>query len=468
LLRTVKTIGALALLLGGSAVASSASAHESPHGTQLVFPSTAADAAPIVVTNRGMLFPKTASVGTAYSLRCNEAYGVTTSNVPRAVLDDKGSLLIASSVGVRTSSDKGCSWKLNEKLPDVSLGGFTQNASMPAELLVSTFTYMMTSQVFGSTDYGNTWTPKFSNAPLSVYETMLSSPDGKRVLASGHRFEQSTRKLLALWALSNDGGATWTETELTDDRFPLGFHPTDPNIVFAREPIPNLTIDPRDRLMRSSDGGKTFELVKEVSFLDTFAATPDGSTLWLGSQVEGLQVSKDGGKTFNRVLEEMIVSIYCLAYRQGRLWACTRVSPNTGGIHYSDDLGATFTKLLQFEDVTTEAVCANDTEMKCTKPWADWTYELLTNFDDAGVPADAGGAAIAKDGGTTSGEGDAGVVHTDAGHTTALDGGGEKAGKKSDGGCSAFAGGDGSSAALTPMFVLGALALVTRRRRRDR
>jgi hypothetical protein len=453
----------LALLLGSGAVASPAFAHDSPHGLQLVFPSAAKDAAPIVLINRGLLFPKTPSIGTAYSLRCNESYKINTAAVPHAVIDDKGSLHVATSLGVRTSADQFCSFTLNTQLPNDSLGGFTQNASMPAEVLVSTFTYEATSKVFGSTDYGNNWTPKFSNRPLSVFEELLASPDGKRVVASGHRFDQPTRKLLATWGLSSDGGSTWEEQELTNDRLPLGFHPTDPNVLFAREPIPNLTLDPRDRLVRSSDGGKTFELIKELPFLDAFAATPDGSSIWIGSQTDGLQVSKDGGKTFTRVLEDTIISVYCLQYRQDRLWACTRVAPNNGGIHYSDDKGATFSKLLQFDEVTSQVICQNDVEMACATPWRDWTYELLTNFEDAGVPTDAGGAGSIADSGSTTGH-DAGVAHDDGGTHHALDAGAKPA-KKRDDGCSAFPAGDGSGAALTPLFALGALALVLRRRR---
>lgn len=440
-------------------MASPALAHDSPHGLSLVFPSAAKDAAPIVLINRGLLFPNTASIGTAYSLRCNESYKINTAAVGHVVIDDKASLHIATSVGVRTSADRGCTWALNTQLPNDSLGGFTQNPTMPAEMLVSSFTYENPSKVFASTDYGNNWTPKFSNRPLSVFETLLASPDGKRVLASGHRYDQPTRKLLATWGMSNDFGATWEEQELVNDRLPLGFHPTDPNVLFAREPIPNLTIDPRDRLVRSSDGGKTFELIKELPFLDAFAATPDGSSIWVGSQTDGLQVSTDGGKTFNRVLEDTIVSVYCLQYRQDRLWACTRMAPNTGGIHYSDDKGATFTKLLQYDEVTSQVVCEGDVEMTCATPWRDWTYELLSNFEDGGVPTDAGG-----DGGSASTGSDAGVSPHDAGPHNALDAG-QKAGKKRDDGCSAFPAGDSSGGALTPLFALGALALVLRRRR---
>lgn len=463
MLRTVKTIGALALLLGSAAIVSPALAHDSPHGLSLVFPSEAKDAAPIVLINRGLLFPKLASIGTAYDLRCNESYKINTAAIAHPVLDDKGALHLTTSLGVRSSSDRGCTWKLNEQLPTDSLGGFAQNATAPAEVLVTTFTYENPSKVFASSDYGVNWTPKFTNRPLSVFEHLLGSPDGKRVLASGHRFDQPNRKLLATWGISLDGGATWEEQELTNDRLPLGFHPTDPNVLFAREPIPNLTIDPRDRLVRSSDGGKTFELVKELPFLAAFAASPDGSSIWIGSETDGLQVSKDGGKTFTRVLEDSIISVYCLQYRQGRLWACTRMAPNTGGIHYSDDQGATFSKLLQFDEVTSPVVCANDVEMTCATPWRDWTYELLSNFEDAGVPTDAG-AGVTPDSGTATAQPDAAVVLSDAGAPQALDAGSKPA-KKNDDGCSAFPAGDSSGGALTPLFALGALALVRRRRR---
>ena len=459
----------MAFLLAGLALASPVLAHDSPHGIQLIFPSPAADAAPIALTNRGLMFPETANIGSAYSLRCNESYKINSAAIPYALLDDMVSLLVATTIDLRTSPDRGCTWKADTQLPEESLGGFAQNASTPAELLVSTQTYEHQSQIFASADYGRSWSLKASNNMFSVYEHLLSSADGKRVLASGHRFDMAAKKLLSLWSTSSDGGTTWADQDIPSDRFPLGFHPTDANVVFAREPIPNLTIDPRDRLVRSSDGGKTFAPVLELPFLGTFAATPDGSSIWIGSQTDGLQVSKDGGKTFARVQPDTIIGVYCLHYRQNRLWACTRNVPNTGGIWYSDDQAGSFSKLLQFDEVKTPISCPNDIEMVCAVPWRDWSYELLSNFEDAGVPSDSG-ISVVTDAGAPQ-DLDA-SIHHDAGHQpidAGHDGGTQPIddGVKVDSGCSCSAvPSDGSGAAFTPLFALGALALVQRRRRR--
>jgi len=454
------------LVLQAAALASPALAHESPHGLQLLFTRPEANATPIVLTNRGVIFP-VEGAAPSYSLRCNESYGVNTAQVPHLVLDPTGGLVVASVRAVETTSDSACTFTPSTGLPKLSLGGFAQVTSAPNRLLTTTQVYEQPAKVFASEDYGHTWSELATNHTLAVYEALLASSDGQRLFASGHRYDMPNKKLLSIWGTSSDGGKTWVDQDLASDRFPLGFHPSDPQVVFAREPVPMRTIDPRDRILRSSDGGATFEVVQELPPVASFSSTPDGSSIWLGSQTEGLWRSTDGGKTFARVQEDTIMGVYCLQYRQDRLWACTRMAPNTGGIWSSDDRGTTWNKLYSFEQITSQVSCrpGPTPQEVCEQPWKDWTYELLTNFEDAGVPpavADAGsdaGALVADSGTSTIVEGvdpvpelDAGVRQGDAGAST----------KSDDGGCSAIPGQKSGSASL--LFGLAMLTWLRRRR----
>ena len=390
--RTVKSLGWGALLLGSALLTQSARAHESPHGLQLIFTRPEKDAAPIVLTNRGIVFPtEEGAQSGGFSLRCNAAYGANTAAIPHALLDETGALVIATTAAVKRTVDRACTYVDGTGLPDLSLGGFVQNPSAPNEMLLTTLVYDQPSKIFASQDYGRTWSVKTDVTLFSVYETLVTSSDGQRLLASGKRYDMVNKKLLNLWSTSEDGGKTWADQDIPDKRAPLGFHPTDPKVVFAKEEVPNVPSDPRDRLLRSSDGGKTFETIMELPAIGSFEAKPDGSKIWVGSQINGLYVSEDAGKSFTHAHEGEIIGVYCLQYRQDRLWACTRMAPNTGGLWFSDDQGAVFQKLFAFEQVTREVSCGEASTAVCDMLWKDWTYELLSNFDDAGVAsADAG------------------------------------------------------------------------------
>jgi MYXO-CTERM domain-containing protein len=464
-LRAGFLLASVLALLGG-ALSGRAHAHESPHGLSLVFATPDASATPIVLTNRGLLFPSAAGPS-RFRLRCNESYGVNTSQVPHALLDADGALVLASVRAVERTDDAACSFQPSRGLPDLPLGGFAQLASAPNRLLTSTQVYEQPAKLFASEDYGRTWSELATNHTFAVYESLLASADGQQLFAAGHRYDMPTKKLLSIWGASSDGGKTWVDRDLTSDRFPLGFHPTDPKVVFAREPVPMRTIDPRDRLLRSSDGGLTFEVMQELPPISSFGTTPDGASIWLGSQTHGLWLSQDGGKTFTREQQDQIVGVYCLLYRAERLWACTRMAPNTGGVWSSDDRGATWNKLLSFEQVTEEVSCAGDREMLCVQPWRDWTYELLTDFRDAGTPdpaADGGtpdGAEAPSDGGAAAL--DAGLAPGPTPPSAQVDAGaGPKTASGSDEGCSAAPTNHTSwSAALS---LLALLTLARRRR----
>jgi photosystem II stability/assembly factor-like uncharacterized protein len=443
--RTVRLLlaGLLPALLGST---QSARAHESPHGIQLTWPTEEAGAPPFVLTNRGLIVPNLGGqdgAGSAYSLRCNEAYGVNTSAVPILLHDASGALVMATTEGVSLSADRGCKWQPGSGLPDISLGGFFQDQSAPSKLLVTTQVYEQPSQLFTSSDYGKSWTVLGTNNPYSVYRQLLASHDGQRVLAAGNRYDLASKKLLSLWSTSSDGGKTWQDEDLAAPRYPLGFHPSDPNVVFAREPNPMATIDPHDALLRSDDGGRTYTSLGELPPTNSFTATPDGSVIWVGT-TGGLYRSTDQGKTFARQDEDEITAITCLAYRKDTLWVCANFAPNTNGVWTSTDQGASFVPHLLFNDVTTEVRCQGDIEMRCVQPWRDWQYELDNGFGtDAGVLPEP-------------------APDADAGAGVPLDGGEAPAEKKSDG-CGTLPGSRSSS--HLPAWLLAGLALITRRRR---
>jgi hypothetical protein len=392
-------------------------AHEPPHGIRLLWPQPQADATPVVLTNRGLVYPNE-SGASLYVLRCNEAYNALTSARPAAMVDDQGAIVVATPQDVLRSSDRACTFTPSMGLPtgdvaqtlDLALGAFAQDPTAPKRALITTQVYKSAAQVLESNDYARTWTVLSTNKMYSVYKSLKIAEDGVHLLAAGQRYDMAVNKLLSISAYSEDGGKTWTDADVGSDREPLGFLPNDGKVGFMRESIPKRTSDPADHLLRSSDGGKTFETIGgEFPPLSAFAATPDGNTVWIGARFGGLFRSDDAGKTFTRVLPDMVTGADCLYYRQGVLWVCANMAPNTDGIWTSKDLGATFAQELVFNEVTEQVQCA-DLEI-CATPWRDWQYELLNGWNstdggpapvldagrDAGVASDAASAPPAAD-----------------------------------------------------------------------
>lgn len=112
-----------------------------------------------------------------------------------------------------------------------------------------------TPQVFRSEDGGATWTA-IEELPLDLWCGMAVSPDGRTVMASG--------QYSGLWR-SDDAGQTWTLTGgVTQLRvMSVAPHPTNPLIAIAALG--------RDGVMRTTDGGRSWEQTLEQAGEDAFA-----------------------------------------------------------------------------------------------------------------------------------------------------------------------------------------------------
>ena len=450
---------AVGLLATALSIASAAHAHESPTGLVLAWPSPASNAPPVVLTNRGLIFPTGSEPEAPFALRCNEAYRVTTGALPNLVLDPEGALVLQTTRGVSITSDRGCGFASASGLPDLPLGGFAQDPTSPNKLLVTTQDYETESRTFASEDYGHTWTPRATNAPTSVYDKLVMGDDGRRVYAAGARYDRVTRALIPTWASSRDAGRSFRDQDVPAARIPLGVHPRAPDTVFARETSSMGISEVRDKLVRSTDGGESFTTVLDPkSVLSSFAASPDGRHIWVGSETAGLYASSDGGESFTRLAADDILSVRCLHYRQGVLWVCANRHPNTHGVWSSADDGATWTEALTFSRVTSQVSCPSVAKNVCATPWLDWERELLSEPKAVDAGAGSGPAIVIHD----EGEPDA-----DAGAKPQRDGevdDAPEAAPADAGGCGVGEADDGFEIALG---LLG-LGLLRQRRRKPR
>jgi hypothetical protein len=214
-----------------------------------------------------------------------------------------------------------------------------------------------------------------------------------RVYASGKRLDGNV--LRDTWLVSDDGGGSFASIDVPQKRRPIAVHPRNADAVLAaeREGATSVTM-----LLRSTDGGKTFQGVRRVPSVLAFASNADGTRLWIGTGVGsddlrgGLFESRDDGATFEPIRDELM-AVTCLASRGTRLWMCASVAPGIGGVWFQEDDATPLVPALRFDQVVTPLDCPGDADSTlsslCTAEFRDWITEQVGTAGDAGTDAGA-------------------------------------------------------------------------------
>ena len=383
--------------------------------------------------------------GETWTWTCAAAVGFDrTIEDPAVVITEGGPLCAGTFDGLAQSDAAGCSWSYPSPLltdiytidvqPDPSDGHVVWAANSPGD---------RANTVLRSSDDGATWELMGSPddvEPFALLERIrLAASDPMRVYASG-AVPGPPRQ--AFFFRSEDGGRTWASTEiplLDAERniHVLAVDPTNADRVFARM-VRRVTDEVPERLLRSEDGGRTWETATELLEITGVAVSDDGMHVWAGSWDGGFARSDDGGRTFDMIDPELRVR--CLAYRPGELWVCVDDLVDDYALGVSSDLGATITPVWTFRDVENELGCPGESPvgMICPDYWTDVIIDLGIIPNPDGGLADG---SVGMDGGVRDGGG----------------GGG------GGGGCSCRVGGERSARAPMLLALLG-LAIVLRRR----
>lgn len=385
-----------ALVLG---VVSAAQAHDPPRGLALKWASPEADALPLIVANRGLVFADRQGDRTRFSLRCAEGFGASVADDPGVFFERGDSLAVSVYSGTAHSSDRACTLQPATGLSGTSFGSVVQDVASPSRMYVPSRTVDMTAALFVSVDYGRSWSVHFTNRVGEYYDALLTAPsDARRLYASGRRVDHVNRKLLYLSSATVDGGKTWVDTAFETKLTPFAVHPHNADVVFAHEATDAL--ETAFRLLRSDDAGLTYTSVLEgIARPHALTGSDAGAPLWLalhgaGGQ-GGLYRSDDDGLHFERVHADSIQQASCLAARDGRLWLCANMAPNTNGVWFSEDGGASFQPFMTFADVTDPVTCDGEAQALCARAWLDFDSELHRPTTPSGSTPDAGAAAPA-------------------------------------------------------------------------
>lgn len=371
--------------------------------------------------------------GATWALRCNEAAGFGLSDVPDMVwVDDE--LLLATASGLSRDA-AGC-----DRRPGwPELDGTAVSALVKEGPKV----WLVTSQagvdngLWVSEDGGKDWIPSGTEL-LNTFINELAIADGGRLYAAGVELGVSM-EIARFVRHTDDAGETWegglVEVTHDEDRIVLlGSVPGAPDVVFVTTKTYESSED-HDRVLRSDDGGRSFEQVYSAEGVTGMAAA-DGSTLWLSSE-EGLATSVDGGLTFEPV-PGMDAALGCAVWTGEALLLC--------GEHFVDHFGLARWEgteepvtLMAWTDVTKGVECG---DTLCDDGWADWQKEI---FPDRADPDPDPTADPAPEADADPGP-DVGSGAADGGDPPASSGGGSR-----DSGCA-----QSGSRTLSALAALGA------------
>jgi hypothetical protein len=387
---------------------------------------------------------------------------------PPVVLTESGRIALGTFDGLRRSSVAGCDY---EDGPDLVRGAYVIDLQPdprdPRALWAVSSPGDRPNTILRSLDEGATFETMSTFEPGVLLERVRLAPsDPMRMYASGAAPRSGELPRRAFFFPSIDGGRTFTTIEiplLTEDErnvHVVGVDPTDAARALVR--VTRRVTDPLpERLLLTEDGGETFRTVLEAREIIAVAFSHDGQHVWAGSWYGGLHRSDDGGATFAAIDPDLRVR--CLAERAGasdgsELFVCVDELTETFAVARSSDLGETLAPMWGFADVTNDVGCGPCTQVGtiCPAYWPDVIFDLaVLGGVDGGPPPgplDAGPPPVCGEGG----------VSLDASMDAAVGG-------ASGGSCACRAGtsGPGGPWALASTVAAG-LALVRGRRARRR
>jgi hypothetical protein len=380
-------------LLACACLSKTARAHAPPLANGIRWLDAGGQPRAIVRTNRGLIEQDAKG---AFRLLCNDAFDVSLSEIPPVVVTGDGRLLLGTyAAGLVLSTPDRCSFESVAGMFDgvypIALNAGAQGVVYAAVLPLDG----SSAELWRTSDRGSS-VESLTSLPGAPSAVEITGSDDSRIYVSTVTAEGN----LSFGSLltSSDAGQNFDEHPIELDAselrvFVLAVAATDPKLLFVRtQSRDGLT---PERLLRSDDGGETFDTVLSAPGPLVALAQADG-TLWTGS-AEGLYRSADDGRTFERVDGNDLTRVTCLAERDGSLYICA-YSTGQFGVLSSGDAGGSFDWFLQFPDVRARLDCGADTDegKLCTDEFADWSAEqgpIPTPAGDAGAAADPIGTA---------------------------------------------------------------------------
>ena len=393
--------------------------------------------------------------GAHWSWVCEAAVGYGGTEDPMMAITADGSLIAGIFEGLSTSHDKGCQW-------DFAQGGLkgryvidlaTEKLTPKnAVLLISNSIggSMFLTELWETKDNAATWTLAGVDMPVDFLGLTLDAApsDPDRVYVSGRYGKPGYDGAIER---TNDRGKTWQKLLIpgsNDTALPYigGIDPVNADVVYVR-----LDSAKTDKLMVTKDGGTTWkDAFTSTGNLLGFAISPDGATVAVGGDTDGVWTAPSSTLAFKQVSK---VGAKCLTWTSAGLYACANEFVDGFAVGLSTNQGATFTPVMHLQVNCGPKECGATTTngSKCPDAWG------ATKLTIGGATCEGAGGSSGTGAASSSTSSGAGATSTSSGDSSAPSGGG----------CSVSAPATAAGMAVPGLALAGA-ALARRRRRAAR
>jgi MYXO-CTERM domain-containing protein len=400
----------------------------------------------LIRTTYGIL--TTRDAGKNWDWICEQAVKWTGQYDPSMAITADGSVLAGIYDHLGVSHGDSCSWSNAGGLDQKNVIDVSTERKTPAASVALTSSAlggdMFVTQLWASSDNASTWSQAGVDlsGDFQALTVDVAPANPMRVYMSGLYGGGASGAI----ERSLDRGGTWQRLDVPGsdkDHAPFiaAIDPTNEQTLYVR-----LSGSP-GRLLVSTDGGGTWsEVFKGSGILKGFALSPDGKTIVVGGEADGVWRAPASTLKFEKVSS---VGVQCLAWSSAGIHACASEFKDGFSVGLSSDEGASFIPLMHLSCVRGPLSCGAETEVGklCPAAWPA-TADLI---DQASCAPDAGGESSSS----SSGSGGSGMPDAGTG------GGG---GSGDTGGCGCHAASPSRSGWETLLLGLGLIGAVRRTR----
>jgi Photosynthesis system II assembly factor YCF48 len=353
----ITALAAFAIVLGLSGVARADGAF--PESFQLLAPADHAQQLALG-TNFGMF--QSDDDGATWTWTCEQMQTsmATLYNVGPPPLDRFFSL--SPLVGLAYSDDGSCTWKsATGTITSLVARDYFADPTNALHVLALAEPLLGTpGELLPSLDGGATFGAPLFTAPAgaALASVEISRSDSQTIYVAMYATPGTHPSLVR----STDGGVTWTTIDL---EAMLGVNPF---LIIAVDPLDAKTLTLRvvepagESIAVSHDGGTTFTktLTEAGVTFSAYTRLDDGTEL-LGGVMGTVGVgyrSTDGGTTWSPWTTTPALHLRALASRGGKIYAAAKNYSDDFAVGVSTDGGATFKKLMYYDEVKSIRACA--------------------------------------------------------------------------------------------------------------
>jgi hypothetical protein len=325
--------------------------------------------------------------GCTFRWICEQSIGYGGTFDPKYRVAADGTIFATTFDGLRVSRDGGCSFTTAtsalpagdpSRIADTWIDAI--DIGPTGDIWVATADGTKPNNVFRSTDNGVTFAPRGMLSQEIWWKSVAIAPSrAQRIYVTGYQVTGAlagggAMPPTAHFEITDDDGASWTESPLAGVRFgstplvyALGIDRSNPDLVLMSSAGANPPSG--DRLYRSIDGGMTWaEVLATPGTLLDLAVAPSG--VIMVATLGGAFQSIDNGATFSPMIDAP--QLACIGQRDdGEIYGCgANWEPDEKAVASSRD-GRTWDKAFRFADLAGPIECPADSpqHLQCDGMW---------------------------------------------------------------------------------------------------